>query len=91
MALIAIIFTRYPIRRIFTDYYGGSDESVCAIFQPTEEQLALFIEIFGGQLLEYIRNSLVKAVLTAWNSIWLPELLSFQRSKPIYGMEIISN
>ena len=40
-------------------------ESVCAIFQPTEEQLALFIEMFVGRLPEYIRNSLVKATLTA--------------------------
>ena len=40
-------------------------ESVCAIFQPTEEQLALFIEMFVGRLPEYIRNSLAKAALTA--------------------------
>ena len=40
-------------------------DSVCAIFQPTEEQLELFIEMFVGRLPEYIRNSLVKAVLTA--------------------------
>lgn len=40
-------------------------ESVCAIFQPTEEQLALFIEMFVGRLPECIRNSLVKAALTA--------------------------
>ena len=65
-------------------------ESVCAIFQPTEEQLSLFIEMFVGRLPEYIRNSLAKAALTAWKSIWLPVLLSFQRAKPICGMGIIS-
>lgn len=36
-------------------------DSVCAIFQPTEEQLRLFIEMFIGRLPDYIRNSLVKA------------------------------
>ena len=40
-------------------------ESVCAFFQPTEEQLALFIEMFVGRLLEDIRNSLAKAALSA--------------------------
>ena len=40
-------------------------DSVCAIFQPTEEQLELFIEMFVGRLPEYIRNSLAKAVLAA--------------------------
>lgn len=40
-------------------------DSVCAIFQPTEEQLALFIDMFVGRLPDYIRNSLTKAVLTA--------------------------
>jgi hypothetical protein len=40
-------------------------ESVCAIFQPTEEQLELFIEMFVGRLPEYIRNSLAKATLAA--------------------------
>ena len=40
-------------------------ECVCAIFQPTEEQLALFIEMFVGRLPEYIRISLVKAALTS--------------------------
>ena len=40
-------------------------DSVCAIFQPTEEQLALFIELFVGKLPDYIRNSLTKAALTA--------------------------
>ena len=40
-------------------------DSVCAIFRPTEEQLALFIEMFVGRLPEYIRNSLAKAALTA--------------------------
>jgi len=40
-------------------------DSVCAIFQPTEEQLKLFIEMFVGRLPEYIRNSLAKAVLAA--------------------------
>ena len=40
-------------------------ESVCAIFQPTEEQLELFIEMFVGRLPEYIRNSLAKVGLAA--------------------------
>ena len=40
-------------------------ESISAIFQPTEEQLAMFIEMFVGQLPEYIRNSLEKAGLAA--------------------------
>ena len=40
-------------------------DSVCAIFQPTEEQLALFIEMFVGRLPDYICNSLTKAVLAA--------------------------
>lgn len=40
-------------------------DSVCAIFQPTEGQLELFIEIFVGRLPEYIRNSLAKAALVA--------------------------
>jgi len=40
-------------------------ESISAIFQPTEEQLAMFIEMFVGQLSEYIRNSLAKAGLAA--------------------------
>ena len=40
-------------------------ESISAIFQPTEEQLAMFIEMFVGQLPEYIRNSLAKAGLAA--------------------------
>ena len=39
--------------------------SVCAIFQPTKEQLELFIEMFVGRLPEYIRNSLAKAALAA--------------------------
>ena len=40
-------------------------DSVCAIFQPTEEQLTLFIDMFVGRLPDYIRNSLAKAVLAA--------------------------
>ena len=40
-------------------------ESVCAIFQPTEEQLEQFIEAFVGRLPDYIRNSLTKAALAA--------------------------
>ena len=40
-------------------------DSVCVIFQPTEEQLALFIEMFVGKLPDYIRNSLTKATLAA--------------------------
>jgi hypothetical protein len=40
-------------------------DSVCAIFQPTEEQLQLFIDMFVGRLPEYIRNSLAKAALAS--------------------------
>ena len=40
-------------------------DSVCAIFQPTEEQLALFIEMFVGRLPDYICNSPAKAVMAA--------------------------
>lgn len=40
-------------------------DSVCAIFQPTEDQLAIFIEMFVGRLPDHIRNSLTKAALTA--------------------------
>ncbi len=40
-------------------------DSVCAIFQPTEEQLELFIEMFVGRLPDYIRNSLAKVALAA--------------------------
>ena len=40
-------------------------ESVCAIFQPTEEQLELFIEMFVGRLPDYLRNSLAKAAMAA--------------------------
>ena len=40
-------------------------DSVCTIFQPTEGQLELFIEMFVGRLPEYIRNSLAKAALAA--------------------------
>ena len=40
-------------------------DSVCAIFQPTEDQLRLFIEMFVDRLPDYIRNSLAKAALAA--------------------------
>ena len=40
-------------------------DSVCAIFQPTEEQLLMFIEMFVGRLPDYIRNSLTKTALAA--------------------------
>ena len=40
-------------------------DGVCAIFQPTEEQLALFIEMFVGKLPDFIRNTLTKAALAA--------------------------
>ena len=33
-------------------------DSICAIFQPTEEQMELFIEMFMGRLPEYLRRSL---------------------------------
>ena len=40
-------------------------ESICAIFQPTEQQMELFIEMFVGRLPDYIRNSLAKVALVA--------------------------
>ena len=40
-------------------------DSVCAIFQPSDEQLQMLIEVFVGKLPEYIRNSLAKAALPA--------------------------
>ena len=40
-------------------------DSVCAVFQPTEEQLELFIDMFVGRLPDYIRKSLTKAVVAA--------------------------
>lgn len=40
-------------------------ESVCAIFQPTESQIEMFIEVFVGRLPEYLQDSLVKAVMAA--------------------------
>jgi hypothetical protein len=40
-------------------------DSVCAIFQPTEEQFAAFVELFVGRLPDYIRNSLAKVALAA--------------------------
>ena len=40
-------------------------DSVCAIFQPTEAQVELFIEMFVGRLPDYIRNSLAKAAFAA--------------------------
>jgi hypothetical protein len=40
-------------------------DSVCAIFQPTEEQYAAFVELFVGRLPDYIRNSLAKVALAA--------------------------
>ena len=40
-------------------------DSMRAIFQPTEEQLQVFIDMFIGRLPEYVRNSLAKAALAA--------------------------
>ena len=40
-------------------------ESICAIFQPTEEQVELLIEMFMGRLLEYMRRSLAKSALAS--------------------------
>lgn len=40
-------------------------DSICAIFQPTEEQMELFIEMFMGRLPEYLRRSLARTVLAA--------------------------
>lgn len=38
---------------------------ILAIFQPTEEQISAFIEMFIGRLPDYIRNSLAKTALAA--------------------------
>lgn len=38
-------------------------DSICAVFQPTEEQMVLFIEMFLGRLPEYLKRSLVKTDL----------------------------
>lgn len=40
-------------------------DCVYAIFQPTEEQLQMFIEMFVGRLPEHVRNALAKATLAA--------------------------
>ena len=40
-------------------------ESICAIFQPTEEQVELLIEMFMGRLPEYMRRSLAKSALAS--------------------------
>ena len=40
-------------------------ESICAIFQPTEEQVELLIEMFMGRLPEYMRRSLAKSTLAS--------------------------
>ena len=40
-------------------------DCVSAIFQPTDEQLHMFIEMFFGRLPAYIKKSLVKSVLAA--------------------------
>ena len=40
-------------------------DCICAVFQPTEEQMQLFIEMFVGRLPYYIRNSLAKAAIAA--------------------------
>lgn len=40
-------------------------DCIRAIFQPTEEQMQLFIEMFVVRLPDYIRNSLAKAALAA--------------------------
>ena len=40
-------------------------ESICAIFQPTEKQMGLLIEMFVGHLPDYIINSLAKTTLAA--------------------------
>ena len=53
------------VHKFAKSYIYSMIDSVCAIFRPTEEQLALFIEMFVGRLPEYIRNSLAKAALTA--------------------------
>ena len=59
---VSVMLRRRRVSRYLT---SSSRESVCAIFQPMEEQLELFIEMFVGRLPEYIRNSLAKAALVA--------------------------
>lgn len=62
-------------------------DSMRAIFQPTEEQLQLFIDMFIGGFPEYVRNSLAKAALEAWNPFWLPVFIEFLRFKAHLGYE----
>ena len=40
-------------------------EIICAIFQSTEEQVELLIEMFMGRLPEYMRRSLAKSALAS--------------------------
>jgi len=40
-------------------------ECVSAIFQPTEEQMELFIEMFVGRLPDYIRKSLARTAMAS--------------------------
>lgn len=40
-------------------------ECIFAIFQPTEEQIETFIDMFVGRLPDYIRNSIAKTALAA--------------------------
>ena len=38
-------------------------DCILAVFQPTEEQISIFIEMFLGRLPDYLRNSLAKAAM----------------------------
>lgn len=61
-------------------------ESICAIFQVEGEQMNTFRDLFVEKLPSHIQNASAKGAATAWFYILLAVLLSFQRSKPIFGM-----
>ena len=49
----------------FNIIFTAMIESICAVFQPTEAQIEMFIKVFVGRLPEFLQNSLVKAVMAA--------------------------
>lgn len=70
MSIVYLIFMMlgsviYYLVGLVLNFDFGMIDSVFAIFQPTEEQLALFIEMFVGKLPDYIRNSLTKAAMAS--------------------------
>ena len=44
-------------------------DSICAVFQPTKEQIDMFIEMFIGRLPEYLKRYLTKAALASGEAI----------------------